>query len=60
MEVLQMVQDCTFEDRTYAAGSEICRLLRCFICKKGQWEDLESHEFATLVWQPFCRGIRPI
>jgi hypothetical protein len=55
-----MVQDCTFEDRIYPAGSEICRLLRCMICQKGQWEDRESYEFAALVGQPFCRGIRPI
>jgi hypothetical protein len=60
MEVLQMIQDCTFEDRTYPPGSEICSFLRCMICEKGQWEDLDSNEFAALVGQPFCRSIRPI
>ena len=55
-----MIQDCTFEDVVYPAGSEFCRLLRCMICLKGRWEARESYDFVDLVGQPFCRGIRPI
>lgn len=55
-----MIQYCSFEGKTYSEDSEICVLLRCMICKKGQWEDRKSYGLAALVWQPFCRGMRPI
>ena len=59
MEVL-LDKDCTFDEMTYPAGSEICSLLRCMICQEGRWEVRESYGLADLVGQPFCRGIRLI
>ncbi len=60
MKTPQAIQYCSFEGKTYSEDSEICALLRCMICKKGQWEDRKSYGLSALVWQPFCRGMRPI
>jgi hypothetical protein len=38
----QVIQQSSFEGKTYSEDCEICSLLRCMICKKGQWEDGES------------------
>ncbi|MGA3114188.1 MAG: hypothetical protein ABSF90_07120 [Syntrophobacteraceae bacterium] len=60
MATPQVIQYCNFEGKAYSEDSEICALLRCTICKNGQWEDLQSYGLAALVVQPFCRGIRLI
>ncbi len=60
MENPQTIQYCSFEGETYWEDSEICTLLRCMICKKGQWEDRKGYGLAALLGQPFCRGMRSI
>ena len=60
MEVSQESQDCGLEDETYSEGSEICRIMRCVICRNGKWENLEIYGLAVSMWQPLFRGMRPI
>ncbi|MFZ0929025.1 MAG: hypothetical protein WAN11_10515 [Syntrophobacteraceae bacterium] len=60
MATPQAIQYCNFEGKTYPEDSEICVLLRCTICKNGQWEDRQRYGLAALVVQPFCRGMRLI